>query len=225
MASPAPSETAAPVASPCPPIDAAFGRRSVRVFQNRVPSKEDIAECVRAACLAPSGHNKQPWRYYVYRHENALVQRVIPLARERCIATFHTDFRKLAESCGVPYNEVDPIFYQAPVVIFVTACGGLPGLENMDCGLSMENFFLAAERRGLSTCPIGLAATAAPEIMEELNKLRGPLDASHDAKEKIAEKQQKYTCAFVLGYADAEHDVQQKRQPRNFNKVVFADQF
>lgn len=38
-------------------------RRSVRFFSDRVVSREVIEWCVRAAGTAPSGANKQPWRF------------------------------------------------------------------------------------------------------------------------------------------------------------------
>lgn len=38
-------------------------RRSVRDFDGRPVSREIIADCIRAACAAPSGANQQPWRF------------------------------------------------------------------------------------------------------------------------------------------------------------------
>lgn len=53
-----------------PPEDAAkrffeviSKRRSVRMFSDRPVSRETIEWIVRAACSAPSGANKQPWRF------------------------------------------------------------------------------------------------------------------------------------------------------------------
>ena len=54
----------------CSPEDAArefhevmCRRRTVRMFSNRPVSKETIEWCVRCAGSAPSGANKQPWRF------------------------------------------------------------------------------------------------------------------------------------------------------------------
>jgi nitroreductase len=38
-------------------------RRSVRMFSDKPVSRETIEWCVRAACTAPNGANKQPWRF------------------------------------------------------------------------------------------------------------------------------------------------------------------
>jgi nitroreductase len=42
-------------------------RRTVRVFSDRPVSEETIRWCVRAAGTAPSGANKQPWRFVCVR--------------------------------------------------------------------------------------------------------------------------------------------------------------
>src|SRR6187455_3106092 len=57
-----------------PPEDAARAfyerlrlRRSVRQFSSRPVSEETIRWCVQAAGTAPSGANKQPWRFVCIR--------------------------------------------------------------------------------------------------------------------------------------------------------------
>src|SRR5262249_12178019 len=42
-------------------------RRSVRLFSDRPVSEETIRWCVQAAGSAPSGANKQPWRFVCVR--------------------------------------------------------------------------------------------------------------------------------------------------------------
>jgi len=48
---------------------------------------------------------------------------------------------------------------------------GLPGMDSIDCGLSMQNFLLACKHKGLATVPIGFARLASQEIVEELDKV------------------------------------------------------
>ena len=43
--------------------DALRRRRSVRMFSDRPVPREAIENIVRCACTAPSGANKQPWRF------------------------------------------------------------------------------------------------------------------------------------------------------------------
>jgi iodotyrosine deiodinase len=59
-----------PFRPPTPPAAAASAffdimnqRRSVRMFSDRPVEREVIESCVRAAGTAPSGANKQPWRF------------------------------------------------------------------------------------------------------------------------------------------------------------------
>ena len=40
-------------------------RRSIRVFDKTVPSKEIIRECLEAAAWAPSATDQQPWEFIV----------------------------------------------------------------------------------------------------------------------------------------------------------------
>jgi coenzyme F420-0:L-glutamate ligase/coenzyme F420-1:gamma-L-glutamate ligase len=41
------------------------GRRSVRRFEDRAVPRELLERILRAACAAPSAHNRQPWRFAV----------------------------------------------------------------------------------------------------------------------------------------------------------------
>ena len=45
----------------------AKGRQSVREFAQAPVDDESIERLLRAACLAPSAHNRQPWRFVVVR--------------------------------------------------------------------------------------------------------------------------------------------------------------
>ena len=40
-------------------------RRSIRVFEKKVPPKEVIRECLEAATWAPSATDQQPWEFIV----------------------------------------------------------------------------------------------------------------------------------------------------------------
>ncbi|MEE8383186.1 MAG: nitroreductase family protein, partial [Thermodesulfobacteriota bacterium] len=40
-------------------------RRSIRVFNDRVPPREVIEKCIEAAAWAPNPTNQQPWEFIV----------------------------------------------------------------------------------------------------------------------------------------------------------------
>lgn len=46
-----------------PVINAIYGRRSIRNFEDAPVSRDLILEAVKAASWAPSGLNNQPWRF------------------------------------------------------------------------------------------------------------------------------------------------------------------
>lgn len=84
-----------PLANSIPPEQAArevyqqlSSRRSVRLFSDRPVSRETIEWCVKAAGTAPSGANKQPWRF-VCVSDPALKHR-IRLAAEEEEREFYT---------------------------------------------------------------------------------------------------------------------------------------
>jgi len=47
-------------------------RRSIRRHKSDEIPNEDIYDIVRAACLAPSAHNKQRWRFIVISNEDVM---------------------------------------------------------------------------------------------------------------------------------------------------------
>lgn len=63
-------------------------RRSVRMFSDRPVSRETIEWCVRAAGTAPSGANKQPWRFVCV--SDPAIKHTIRLAAEEEEREFYT---------------------------------------------------------------------------------------------------------------------------------------
>lgn len=60
-------------------------------------------------------------------------------------------------------------FYGAPVAIIVTIDRVFPAIRYLDVGLSVSYLLLAAQAKGLSTCPIGLIVAYADDIADVLN--------------------------------------------------------
>lgn len=46
-------------------IDAIKNRRSIRKYQEKALSREEIEAVIDAGILAPSSKNRQPWKFYV----------------------------------------------------------------------------------------------------------------------------------------------------------------
>ncbi len=46
-------------------LEAIKSRRSVRIFEDRIPPREIIQECLEAATWAPNPTNQQPWQFII----------------------------------------------------------------------------------------------------------------------------------------------------------------
>jgi len=111
-------------------------RYSVRSYLNKPVEQEKLDRILDSARLAPSGSNRQPWKFVVVRD-----------AETR---------KKLIPACS---NQ--EFVGQAPVVIAgvglmpdrIMSCG-VPG-DPVDVAIALEHVALAATAEGLGTCWIG----------------------------------------------------------------------
>lgn len=199
-------------------------RKSARHYLDKPVLRADIEAVIQCAGAAPSAINLQPWEYVVTHGEEKdrlirrlkkthAIKQVIcgpgtakPLpdhiaARSRdAKALMKTQIDKL----DIPFNEFieqgSCSFYGAPVVIIVLIDRLFPKLRYLDVGLSVSWLMLAAEEKGLSTCPIGLVTDYADQIRDCLN----------------IDQEKEVLLALCLGYADdtaAENDIKIAREP------------
>jgi len=111
-------------------------RYSVRSYLNKPVEQEKLDRVLDAARLAPSGSNRQPWKFVVVHDAEAR--------------------KKLISACS---NQ--EFVGQAPVVIAgvglmpdrIMSCG-VPG-DPVDVAIALEHVALAATAEGLGTCWIG----------------------------------------------------------------------
>ncbi len=135
-------------------LDAIHGRRAVRDYTDRPVSHEAIAAVLGAAIWAPSGMNRQPWRFVVIEGRSRLA---------RCSAEAKALMLKEAEHrpeiAAVRAMLEQPefnIFYNAPALIVI--CATEQGeMAIKDCCLAAQTLMLAAFAQGLGTCWIGFA--------------------------------------------------------------------
>ena len=50
-------------------IQEIYERRSIRKFQDRPISKQDIIEIIQSGIKAPSSKNRQPWKYIIVQEK------------------------------------------------------------------------------------------------------------------------------------------------------------
>jgi iodotyrosine deiodinase len=150
-------------------------RRSVRHFSTRPVPQELLEDALRVAASAPSGANRQPWRFVVVR--NAGVQKRIRDAAEHEEKLLYTrrasaDYLEAIEPIGTDW--LKPHLTDAPVLVVVFE---LPWSRD-DAGEKKKNYYVR-ESVGIAVGfflvalhNAGLAAlTHAPSPMGFLNEI------------------------------------------------------
>jgi len=170
-------------------FDAIATRRSIRKFKAAPVPDELLQKVLKAATLAPSGKNRQPWRLVVVRGERR--REMMRVMREG-LANSKAQGREL----GSAENSAR-VMEQAPLTVFVfNPDGRRPWLEHsldqmfwdvvdiQSVGAAIQNMLLAAQDLGLGSLWICDVFSAYEELCNWLG----------ESGELIA--------AVALGYAD-----------------------
>ena len=146
-------------------------RRSIRNFSDRPVSLETIEWIVRAAGSAPSGANKQPWRFVAVR-DRGLKHRIREAAQkeEREFYERRASERWLEDLAPLGTDDVKEYLDIAPwlVVVFLLGRaddGGQHYYASESVGLAAGMFLAAAHHAGLATL------THTPSPMGFLNEV------------------------------------------------------
>ena len=149
-------------------MEAIKTRRSVRKYKDKPVPKDTLMELLKAACLAPSATNRQPWEFVVVDRSYLLkLDQILRAAfAERVAGAGEAVMREAIKDISLPIDKNgDRLkalghFYHtlggAPVAIFVS----VPKEDTpwvwrnniSDAAASIENLLLAAWARGLGTC-------------------------------------------------------------------------
>ncbi|WP_295672664.1 nitroreductase [uncultured Mucilaginibacter sp.] len=189
-----------------------YGRRAVRKYKNRQVDDATIERILDAGRMAPSAINKQPWRFFILTNKDTIrsfSSEITAVAAKEFIRTGENNLLKTTGSPLYAFHGAsllkgtDPIFHDAPVVIFITA----PKIDEwaaLDIGMCAQNMMLAAKALGLDSCPVGLA-----KFVEQTGmyyKLRVPAgDQVH--------------LAVILGYGDEIPEIHTRKK----DNVFFID--
>ncbi|RKY19636.1 MAG: nitroreductase family protein [Planctomycetota bacterium] len=132
-------------------------RRTVREFSDRPVSRATIEAIVRAACSAPSGANKQPWRFVCvqdpdikHKIRQAAEDEERAFYRERANAQWLADLAPLGTDEDKPFLELAPWL----IVVFrlIRADdGGQVYYPTESVGLASGLLLAAAHHAGLAT--------------------------------------------------------------------------
>lgn len=165
-----------------PVLKAIKKRRSVRSYMQKPIPKDIVKTIIEAGNDAPSAMNSRPWRFVVVKNKEL---------KQKFLGTALPGAKKLFESVKASSPEryelimqrfkemKDPIYYSAPVILFVIGSGRFADLS---CPLACQNIMLAAYSLGIGSCWIGSGSmvTDNPEIVEALElregeKIFGPI--------------------------------------------------
>ena len=168
-------------------------RRSARAYLDKPVARAEIEEIFKYAGRAPSAINLQPWEYVVVygQEKDRLVRRLLKVHAERQVPCgpgtstrppeIFTRRSRAASDLMEPrvaetgqtlnrfVEEGSCSFYGAPIAILVTIDRLFPKIRYLDLGLSVSYLLLAAEAKGIGTCPIGLIAAYANDIADVLS--------------------------------------------------------
>jgi iodotyrosine deiodinase len=152
-------------------------RRSIRHFSERPVPREIIEDCIRAAGSAPSGANRQPWRFVVV--SDAKIKRQIRNAAE---AEEHEFYTRRAPAAWLEVlaplgtDEKKPFLENAPylIVIFEERYSVTPDGEKSKNYYTQESVGLAAGILITAVHNAGLVSlTHTPSPMGFLNDVLG----------------------------------------------------
>jgi nitroreductase len=191
----APELTTADVIAAAEPFLAVIaGRRSVRAFTADIPPRELVIRAIEAATYAPSGMNKQPWRFVIVANEQVKAEmvRCVSAEIETILAMLAGD--EYADKVGDYLRNYATLFRGAPFVINVLyrqygqviasllERSNLHYADNQEeaanpamqsVSAAIENLQLAAHALGLATCWM-TAPLFAKKQLHELLRVEAP---------------------------------------------------
>lgn len=207
------------------------GRRSYRKFLNDPVERETVEKILEVSSRAPSGTNMQPWNVYAvagdiktqlsdaildahYHHQDdhkseygyypdgfeepyKSRRRKVGLDLYGLLGIQKGDGEKMLEQHGRNY-----LFFDAPVGLIFTIDRSLKIGSWLDYGMFLQNIMIAAQARGLGTCPQAAFAKYHTIIREILDI----------PPEKIV------VCGMALGVVDmdaVENQLETERVPVN----------
>jgi nitroreductase len=160
-------------------IDTIVQRRSVRFFKPDALPRDALNEILRAAQSAASGAGTQLWRFVVV-DDAAFRTKLAALALPRYqkwmerAPGFLKDVRQQIDAVVK-----DPIYYNAPAVVFVIGSGMT---ADFDCSMVCGNMMVAAKSLGIGSCWVyfGQLPVKEPEVSAALElkdgeKVYGPI--------------------------------------------------
>lgn len=186
-------------------------RRSIRKYKQYEIPTEAINKIIQAGRFAPSGKNKQPWKFIVYGGDakrNLLAKMEEGLKRELSGKAYLPD-----SAYGLPdaHNTLRVMGEAPTLAVIINPYGKSPFeqvtvdervteiVDSLSIGAAIQNMLLEAERLGIGTLWIGNTFFAYPELVEfvkEPGQLVGAVAMGY-AQEKPGQRERKRLEAIL----------------------------
>lgn len=141
-----------------------YERRAVRKYKKMPVEKASIEDLLNAGRMAPSAMNQQAWKFYILSNPEMIKTYSKEIMKVAAKDFLKKGLKQIIQSpallihaaAGIDFFAMeDPIFHDAPVIIFITAPKDNEWAE-LDIGMCAQNMMLTAKSIGLGSCPIGL---------------------------------------------------------------------
>lgn len=169
-------------------------RKSIRKYKKDIPPREVIERILAAALEAPSGKNRQNWRFFIVQGKKR--DEYLRLSQKSWLGIKDILQKKLKPSL---YDFTERFFYtlgDAPIVIFAYSHNSAEERYHTSIGsvyMAVENMNLACLVEGLGCCTMG----APLEIKKEVDEFLGVTKLEEYKKGEL-----ELLCAVVMGYPD-----------------------
>jgi len=127
-------------------------RRSIRAFENKDLSQEEIEQLRQAVLAVPTAMNLQELKYSFILDTNAIEE-----ISQAVIKTFEQ--AKDQETLERIRSRHTSVFYGAPLVVTISAPAG-NHYSAVNAGIAVQTLAMAAQSMGLGSCIIGMAGAA-----------------------------------------------------------------
>jgi len=164
-------------------------RKSIRKFKSEPPPSEEVIKRILAAGMeAPSGKNRQNWRFFVVsgekrdeylKYSQKSWEKIRPILQQRLKPSLYEFTERFFYTLG-----------EAPYIIFCYSENSSEEKHLTSVGsvyMAVENMNLACVAEGLGCCTMG----APLEIQKEVNEFLG-----------VQAENLELLCALVIGYPD-----------------------
>lgn len=169
-------------------------RKSIRQYKKQEVSREVLERLLTAASHAPSGKNRQNWRFFVVQGQKR--DEYLKYSQKSWLGIKDLLQKKLKPSL---YDFTERFFYTlggAPVIIFAYSSNSPEERHYTSIGsvyMAVQNINLACQVEGLGCCTMG----APLEIQREVDQFLGV-----DQLDEYKRGELELLCAVVVGYPD-----------------------